>query len=98
MLIPFTKLNGGTLFVRAEDVRRIEDTDTTYDDKGEGKPCAVLYWVQEGDIRSTHLAGTAREVFDGIVAEERQRAQAHQELERVRQAVQQQFIPRGRVR
>lgn len=68
MLISFTKRHGGRLYIRAEDLRSIQDTPDG---------CLVA-WDQPGHA-SEYVTGTADEVFNQLAAEERRRADEYQQ-------------------
>ncbi len=94
MLVPFTKRDGGVVFVRAEDIRRIEDRQRPDPQTGvlEGNGSA-LYWLEHDSIIQAALQGTAREVFAALADEERRRAEEHARL-----MASSALTPRGRPR
>lgn len=74
MLIPFTKKDGGELFIRAEDLRAIDDVAH----KGaEEQSFCRLYFIRGNDLDFEVIPGTAREVFNALAQEERRRAEEY---------------------
>ena len=97
MLVPFTKKDGGTVFIRAEDIRSIEDAQRPDPATGVLEPSGcVLCWLRHDEVVQTRLQGRAQEVFDGLATEEQRRAEDHYR----RQAIAQAGLPvaRGRPR
>lgn len=97
MLSTFTKLDGGTIIIRSEDIKRIE-TEVNIP-----APTSILIWV-EGEYReSAVIQGTAlenlahiqREELDGI-----DRVASYQEAQQRRQMAGMPAVPvpRGKMR
>jgi hypothetical protein len=94
MLLPFTKLDGGVLFIRAEDLRRIEDCEP---DEPSAPPRCRLVWIEHDTLRTATVAGPASGVFAALKAEELARAEEHQlALRRAQSGLPAIPVPRGR--
>lgn len=95
MLVKFVTKQGGNLYIRAEDIRRIVD----YNDD------ALVRWLEGNDSCSQVVKGTADENYARLSEEERQRAAEYEAL-RQQQAMRQlsghapigKPTPRGRPR
>ena len=87
MLITFTT-DVGTLVIRSEDLRRIED----------GKVGCLLGWIENDMIKYAPIQGTALENLDRIVAAEARLIAAYEEMQqRKDRGLPPLAIPRGKV-
>lgn len=95
MLVKFTTKGGESVYIRAEDIRRVADYNGD----------ALIRWLEGNDSCSQVVKGTADENYARLSEEERQRAAEYEAL-RQQQALRQlsgqapigKPTPRGRLR
>ncbi len=94
MLCTFTKLNGGTLVIRSEDIKSIDDRES------DG---SQLVWLTGTEVCSQRIEGTARENMERLQREELETIARVESYQRETQARMQQGypaipVPRGKQR
>lgn len=69
----------GTLVVRTQDIRRIEDRPAPYQEKPLAIECIVVWVETEHDleVESRIITGTAAENLARLIAEDRERSAAY---------------------
>lgn len=80
MLLKFTKHNGGSLYIRAEDLRSITDMPAWEHPQGlKEEARTFVSWV-EGDTRLEQaITGTADENFERLRADELRMVEEHEQ-------------------